>query len=27
MDVCFRNKKTGNYDLPCGSSEGKITLE
>ena len=27
MDVCFRSKKTQNYDLPCGSSEGKITLE
>ena len=27
MDVCFRSKKTQNYDLLCGASEGKITLE
>ena len=27
MDACFRSRKTQNYDLPCGSSEGKITLE
>lgn len=27
MDVCFRSKKTGNYDLPCTGTEGKITLE
>jgi hypothetical protein len=27
MDVCFRSRKTQNYDLPCSSSEGKITLE
>jgi hypothetical protein len=27
MEACFRSKKTNNYDLPCGQSEGKITLE
>jgi len=27
MDVCFRSKKTNNYDLLCSPSEGKITLE
>jgi len=27
MDVCFRSKKTGSYDLPCTGNEGKITLE
>lgn len=27
MDVCFRSKKTGNYDLPCTGTEGKITLQ
>ena len=27
MEVCFRSKKTQSYDLPCGTSEGKITLQ
>ena len=27
LEACFRSKKTQNYDLPCGASEGKITLE
>ena len=27
MDVCFRSKKTSNYDLPCSPNDGKITLE
>jgi hypothetical protein len=27
MDVCFRSKKTNNYDLLCSEREGKITLE
>ena len=27
MDVCFRSKKTSNYDLPCNETEGKITLQ
>lgn len=27
MEVCFRSKKTQNYDLLCSPTEGKITLE